>query len=42
MSVKQGRLSGLAKLSEAAQVTLVLAAVGNISTAVRANMVLLE
>lgn len=42
LSVKHGRLSGLVKLSEAAQVTLVLAAIANVSTVVGANMVLLE
>lgn len=42
LSMKHGRLSGLVQPSEAAQVTLVLAAVGNVSTAVGADMVLLE
>lgn len=42
LSMKHSRLSGLVKLSEAAQVTLVLAAAANVSTAVGTNMVLLE
>ena len=40
--MKHRRLSGLVELSEAAQVTLTLGAVANVSTAVGANMVLLE
>jgi len=40
--MKQRRLSSPLKLSEAAQVTLVLAAVANVSTEVGANIFLLE